>query len=192
MNINLKDVPLEMLISELQSRGLSPTFLSTKSYDSLPLLQEDKENFVIKNNQYETFMLTTLGGKQKKFNFRIEDSNIIIDRIDAGIQDILPIETLYSVMQKLADGNRFYLANNVQALQLGLEKPGFGRSLFEQTGDIKLAQASSQLAAILRGCNLFSWDGLKKNMTFSVLHMPSTPFELTQILFEFQQKLSNH
>jgi hypothetical protein len=191
-NINLKDVPLELLIAELQSRGLSPTFLSTKNHDQLPLLQEDKDNLIIQNNQYEKSMLTTLGGKNKPFNFHIQDDNIVIDRLEAGIQDVLPIETLYSVMQKLkTEGNNFPLASNVQFLKLGVEKPGLGSSVYEATGDVKLAQASSQLAAILRGCNVLGWDGLKRAMSFTILHMPSSAFELSQILIVYQKNLSN-
>jgi hypothetical protein len=176
--INLSDIPLEALIEELQLRGLSPTFLS-KSYEPSRLLKEENKA-----------MLTTLGGRSRQFNFSIEDGNIIIDRIDAGIQDVLPIETLYSVIQKL-NGSRFSLSNNVKLLKLGQEKEGFGTVLFAETGgNVTLAQSSSQLAAILKGCGLFTWNGLRRSMEFTILHMPSSAFELTKILIEFQKNLS--
>ncbi|RIZ64937.1 MAG: hypothetical protein D0531_12160 [Methylococcales bacterium] len=187
-NNELQEFPTEALILELKKRGLSPTFLSFPENLLSPVI-ETPANKEIKIEK-EIGMLQTLGGKMKQFNFHIQGSNLFIDRIDSKIQDIVPIDMLYTILLKLPENDYFPLANNVQYLKMGTEKYGFGTLLYaESGGNLTLAQSSSQIVAILTGCKILIWNNLKRNMLFHIANLPQNASELLESLTNYQKSL---
>jgi len=182
-NNELQKFTTESLILELNKRGISPTFLAFSENLSSPVIE------VPVNKEIEG-MLVTLGGKEKQFNFYIQDRNLIIDRIDSKIQDIVPIDMLYAVLSKLYNNYDFPLANNVQYLKMGTEKHGFGSLLYaESGGNLTLAQSSSQIVAILTGCKILIWNQYKRNMLFHIATMPQNASELLEFLKNYHKTL---
>lgn len=133
-------------------------------------------------------------GKAHEFVFQIENRELIIDRIEAGIHDIVPIDMLYAVLVALKEtfGNtEFPLANNVESLNKKKERDGFGKFLYEQNGGKEThAQCSSQLAPILNGAGVFTWNEKRRNMAFTISKMPKDADDLLQILSQYKHDVA--
>lgn len=59
------------------------------------------------------------------------------------------------------------LANNVETMYSGTEKPGLGMSIFElRPGDTFHAQGASYLGVVLEKVGIFEWNGQKRGIAW--------------------------
>lgn len=182
-NLNLKNVSLEEMINEIIFRGFSITLapISSQSYVDNKSVRYDSiiqvENHIRSGN--------TLGGKARAFTWYISDSVLIIDRTDAGIRDVFPLEELLRLVENLQNTfgtDYFPLANNLQKLANGDEKRGLGKLIYEMTGNVTKAQSASQLVVILKECGILEWNGLKKGMEMRLTNIPNDLNQLQEYL----------
>ncbi|MGZ9241819.1 MAG: hypothetical protein ACXW6K_15165 [Candidatus Binatia bacterium] len=136
-------------------------------------------------------IFTTLGGKEKRFYWEIKDGILEIERIDANIKDHLELTLLLDVLHELHEkfkDDEFPLANNVQKLKEGSEIEGIGSLIYKKTQNVALAQSASQLAAILTHCEIFKWNGKRKNIGLSFVNCPKTLEELLSRLLSIKNR----
>jgi hypothetical protein len=169
-----QDFELIQAIRTILNNGISitlhpPTKNSTKNTGSEQIYTNEEQIF------------TTLGGKAKQFQWEIKDGILEIERIDANIKDHLELTLLLDVLHELHEkfkDDEFPLANNVQKLKEGSEIEGIGSLIYKKNQNVALAQSASQLAAILTHCEIFKWNGKRKNIGLSFLNCPKTLEEL--------------
>ncbi len=117
--------------------------------------------------------LRTLGEKNKLFQWRfLSNEPLTIRRFFAdGTEHITEFtaEEIEKVMAFVEEKGPVPLVNNVEKLHMDNERDGLGRFVFKTLRrDVLDAQATSQLAAIFVHVGLFSWNGLKRGMCFTV------------------------
>lgn len=182
-----QDLELIQAIKTILNNGISITLHppikdSTKNSGSEQIYTNEEQIF------------TTLGGKEKKFRWDINDGILEIERIDANIKDQLELTLLLDVLHELHErfkNDEFPLANNVQKLKEGSEIEGIGSLIYKKTQNVALAQSASQLAAILTHCEIFSWNGKRKNIGLSFLNCPKTLEELRSRLLSTKPSYPN-
>ncbi len=187
---SLKKATLEQLINEINNRGFSVMFNAPPTSSQFILDNggiESDSNHSIKNNLSEQKRNgNTLGGKARAFTWYISDNSIlIIDRTDAGIRDVFPLEELLILLKKLHEtfGTSYFpLANNLKKLADGDEIPGLGKLIYEMTKNVTKAQSASQLVVILKECGILRWNGHKKGMKMCLTKIPNDLNELLEYL----------
>lgn len=115
---------------------------------------------------------TTLGGKSKIFWWKIdEESNIHIKRIfdfKNEKKELIKIATAYELNQLddyMKDGSWKYIANNVENLALGTEKPGIGIFLYDNLNwSGTEAQLSGHLGVIFYKSGTWDYNGKKRGI----------------------------
>jgi hypothetical protein len=187
--MTLEDHDLELIqaIRTILAKGISIT-LHPPAKDST----KNPGSEQIYTNEEQIF--TTLGGKEKKFRWDIKNGILEIERIDANIKDQLELTLLLDVLHELHErfkNNEFPLANNVQKLKEGSEIEGIGSLIYAKTQNVIMAQSASQLGAILTHCEVFKWNGKRKNIRFSFLNCPKTLEELRSKLLSIKNRQSS-
>lgn len=191
----LEQLTLEQLITEINRRGLSvtfhaPVYNSQVRFDSEDMTVDSSSNTENSGSEKRTpgIPSRTLGGRARPFTWYVNDNSIlIINRIDAGIRDIFPLEELLTLLQRLQEtfGTSYFpLANNLQKLHDGNEEPGLGQLINELTDNITKAQAASQLAAILRECGIFEWNGKQRGIEMRLINVPNNVNQLREYLLK--------
>ena len=132
----------------------------------------DAASFVLSDNEW--CILYTLGGKKKRFWFKLEpDKSITIARrfnhksgLTKSIYTISKSE-INSIHSYLNNGNA-PLANNVHKLANGTEKEGIGKFLYEQLDwkSTTKCQLASQLASIFFYAGIWGYNGNSRGMEF--------------------------
>lgn len=182
-----QDIELIQAIRTILNNGISIT-LHPPATD----ITKNSEAEQIYTNDVQIY--TTLGGKEKKFRWDIKDGILEIERIDANIKDQLELTLLLDVLHELYErfkNDEFPLANNVQKLKEGIEIEGIGSFIYAKNQNVALAQSASQLAAILTHCEIFSWNGKRKNIGLSFLNCPKTLEELRSRLLSIKTSNPN-
>jgi hypothetical protein len=177
MNLQDQDIELIQAIKIILNKGISITLH--------PPTKDIPENVIPGQ------IFTTLGGKEKKFQWEVKEGILEIERIDANIKDHLELTLLLDVLHELHGrfkDDEFPLANNVQKLKEGSEIEGIGSLIYDKTQNVALAQSASQLAAILTHCEIFKWNGKRKNIRLSFLNCPKTLEELRSRLLSIKNR----
>ena len=111
-------------------------------------------------------MLHTRGGASKRKHFTYQhhpELQRITTTSEDGIAHTYSVEEIQRILQHLAArfGDAFFpLANNVQKLGAGTERPGLGTAvLAQQPGDTTHAQGASYLGVVLEQAGYFDWNG---------------------------------
>lgn len=127
----------------------------------------------------EYFRLKTRGGKHRIFGYRINSDTLIIENIN-NRQDVFGFKELYSILTELYrefGTDWFPLANNVQKMGNGTERPGLGCTILrKQPSDVTHAQAASYLGRIFEDIGLAQWNGKTRGIAWKLL-MPPPPLE---------------
>lgn len=186
---SIKKATLEQIITEINSRGFSVTFNAPVSipvyldnggmeYDSNPPI----ENHISDKRRNGN----TLGGRARAFTWYISDNSVlIIDRTDAGIRDVFPLEELLMLLKSLQEtfGTSFFpLANNLKKLADGDEISGLGKLIYEMTQNVTKAQSASQLVVILKECGILEWNGRQRGMKMRLTNVPNDVNQLREHL----------
>lgn len=114
-------------------------------------------------------LLTTLGGKNKPFKWRIdEECNIhIIRKFTNSSKEKISFDDLNKLDEYMNDGGWKDLANNIEKLANGTEKSGIGKFLYDELGyDATKSQLSSHLGAIFYYSKVWEFNGKMRGMKF--------------------------
>lgn len=133
-----------------------------------------KSDIMDKSINDRWFNETTLGGKSKPFLWKIDDGgNIHIKRkfnLENGEKDVEKVvnaNDLNRLDEYMADGKWKDLANNVQKLANGKEKPGIGKFLYDELGWTTTdAQLSSHLGVIFYRSKVWDYNEKMRGMQF--------------------------
>jgi hypothetical protein len=114
--------------------------------------------------------LDTLGGKEKLFEWEyIEHKGIVIKKKVSKkyIEIIFTDEDINKVLEFINNNGDVDLANSVTKMRDGTEKNGIGSFIYENLyRNETIAQASSQLVAILFKKGILGYNGKKRGMRF--------------------------
>lgn len=114
----------------------------------------------------------TLGGKAKPFYWKIDDKGSISIKRMFGNQEKLISQTvnaqeLGKIDKYLSDGGWKALANDVEKLKKGTEKPGIGKFMYDNLEMNEAeAQLSSHLGAIFSNAGAWLYNGKKRGIEF--------------------------
>ena len=133
----------------------------------------DREDSTSKPQNKAWAMETTLGAKEKPFEWRIDHNCFLsIQRRfeykskSKYVGKTIPQEELDQIHNYVSQG-WCCLANNVKNLKAGLEKEGIGSFLYNTLGWNETdSQLASQLAAIFTKAEVWQFNDKKKNMMF--------------------------
>lgn len=136
----------------------------------------DPENRASDQNEQPWVLETTLGAKEKPFEWRIDPNCFLSIRRrfeyksrSKYVEKTITPEELVKINNYVSQG-WCYLANNVEKLQAGTEKEGIGSFLYNTLGwDVTDSQLASQLAAIFSKSDAWHYDGKKRNMKFKAI-----------------------
>jgi|LGVF01.1.fsa_nt_gb hypothetical protein len=132
-------------------------------------------------------MLSTHGGKSKEFEweYNCNRDRLFIENEDGRIHmfDLPEIMEIIDWLVERFGTNWFPLANNVQKLGDGTEKPGLGMAILSQRPkDITHAQGSSYLGMVLENVNIFQWNGAMKGIQWRMIKQDWDAAEIRQLL----------
>ena len=135
-------------------------------------------------------MSETRGGKNKRKRFGWEydprTMRILIEKED-GRRHEFPVQEIESILRSLQAefGNGFFpLANNVEKLSNGSERPGLGKIILEQKpGDILHAQGASYLGVVMEECRYFEWNGRRRGIMWRLI---DNDFSIQTIITKLQ------
>lgn len=115
---------------------------------------------------------TTLGGKEKKFYWKIDsDLNLNIKRqfksVKTSTSNDLSVGQINQIVDYVSQNGEVTLSNNVMKLVKGTEKEGLGKFMLETFSlTTTAAQAASQLAALFVDAGIWKWNEKKRGMSF--------------------------
>ncbi|RLA73625.1 MAG: hypothetical protein DRG30_06035 [Epsilonproteobacteria bacterium] len=130
------------------------------------------QSFVVDEKDDGYCLAFTLGGKHKRFWWKIDEncSITIIRKFNSGSGKItLDIFTEKEIenIQQFINGNKIPLANNVEKIKDGTEKEGLGRFLYEQLNkNTTQAQLASHISAIFYYAGIWDYNRQVRNMLF--------------------------
>lgn len=140
---------------------------------------------VNKNNEQTTFVpnyydewlhSTTLGGKAKSFWWKLDKSSTL--HIKRNFNDskneiikIISQEELEKINNFMITGEWIDLANNVEKLNMGTEKSGIGKFLYESLSwSVTDAQLASQLGVVFLLAGCWIHNGMKRGIKFQKIN----------------------
>jgi len=94
-----------------------------------------------------------------KFDWPSSSLVITNDRRRIDVFPLSEVEAILERFQTRFGSDWFPLANNVEKMGDGTEKPGFGMTIMELTGNVTHAQASSYLGPLLESLGYLEWNG---------------------------------
>lgn len=158
---------------------------SNELYDHVKTLKTE----TLKNKRNAgrgSMRLSTRGFKEISFDFSY-DRPILTIRNEKNRHDLFPLSRIVEILDSLYaqfELEFFPLANNVQLLGSGDERPGFGRTIYDLNGrDTKNAQAASYLGPLLESIGILKWNGIRKGIEWHLLNPPPpTIDELEELL----------
>ena len=132
------------------------------------------------------FRLETRGGaRARQFGYHF-NGRVLHIRTERNRHDEFPLEELHFIVNRLVAqfGNGWFpLANNVQKLGDGSERPGLGQTILEaRPRDITHAQAGSYLGVILEDLGLTTWNGKNRGIEWRLEGKVPTVESLTDRL----------
>ena len=179
---NLSNFDLSDLVMAINNKGFSVELRAMPKDNNLSNLSKNQNQKLLKDKWLED---VTLGGKAKPFKWRIKEENLEVSRADDKIYNIFSFDEILNVFNQLEKNfkdDEIPLSNNVKKLQDKSEQPGFGETIYRLTGDIKKAQAASQLAKIFIKSNLFSYNNKKIGIKLKLINSPTNSNELISFL----------
>ena len=124
-------------------------------------------------------------GKNVRFDWFLVGDTLTIKN-ERGRIHKYQLDELVSIIEWLHDEfgtGWFPLANNVQKLGNGTEKPGLGVAILNQSpDDIEHAQGSSYLGVILDHCGVFNWNGKRRGIQWRIERYIDTKDQLRNLL----------
>jgi hypothetical protein len=125
----------------------------------------------------ENLSFGTKGGKQIPFKSWMEGENLMMCNINglAHKFDLNEIIGVLKDLEKNVSNGEFHggwipLANNVELMNGGGEKNGFGMAILrQQPGEILHAQGASYLGPILEEINVLEWNGRRKGICWRLV-----------------------
>ena len=146
-------------------------YLKTK-YSSKLMKKNINVSIQIDENYDDYCLAFTLGGKHKKFWWKInEDDSLVIIRKFNSDNGKITLETftakeIENIQQFINDTN-IPLANNVQKIKDGTEKEGLGKFLYEKLNkNTTQAQLASHISTIFYHSSIWGYNGKKRGMLF--------------------------
>ena len=114
----------------------------------------------------------TLGGKAKNFRWKLDEvGDLLIERKFKNSSKVeiskIPVDELERIINYVGSDNWIDLANNVEKLKKGEEKPGIGRFMYDELGyNETQCQTASQLGPVLTNAGIWEYNGKKRNIQF--------------------------
>ena len=114
-------------------------------------------------------MATTHGGRSRDFDWKVRNKILVIES-ESGMHHEYSLREIFSIIRELRAtfGERWIpLANNVEKMYWGTEKPGLGMTIFQnRPGDTMHAQGASYLGVVLERVGIFEWNDQKKGIAW--------------------------
>ena len=86
----------------------------------------------------------------------------------------------------------FPLANNVELMHRGEERPGLGMAILKGTPhDISHAQGSSYLGVVLEEAGVLEWNGERRGIQWRLKILPETKADLIEMIEKCETKTSS-
>jgi hypothetical protein len=134
------------------------------------------ENRTSNQNEQPWILGTTLGAKEKHFEWRVDDNCFLSIRRRFELKTGSRIEEKTISPNEIGQINNLVsqgwccLANNVKKLRAGTEKDGIGSFLYNTLGWNETdSQLASQLAALFTKAGVWHYDSKKINMQFKAI-----------------------
>ena len=123
-------------------------------------------------------MSVTHGGrKAKQFRWALARGFVIIEN-ENGLVHRFAVPEIHQILCGLYDQFRdlwIPLANNVERMYRGNEKPGLGLAIYTaRPGDTLHAQGASYLGVVLEETGVFEWNGKAKGIAWRFLSRPTS------------------
>ena len=133
----------------------------------------------------------THGGRRKAFGWQLVGKNIVIKNVE-NREHIYPVSEIFLTIQWLHEKFQmgwFPLANNVELLYRGEERPGLGMAILKWTpDDISHAQGSSYLGVVLEEVGVFEWNGERRGIQWRFKNVPETKTKLVEMIEDCETK----
>ena len=119
---------------------------------------------------YADVMAITHGGpnQAKRFDWHFDASNqSLVIRNEAGRVLVYPLGDLVNLLSRLEatfGANEFTLANNVETMGAGAERPGLGMTLMSIKPNTTYAQGASYLGVVLEELGYLCWNGRSRGI----------------------------
>ncbi len=127
------------------------------------------------------------GGGSKSFRWSWDGAVVHICR-ENGWDDRFPVVEVAAILRSLEDQFRwewFPLANNVEKMRNGTEKPGLGMTILNiRPDEVRHAQASSYLGVVFEHLGLAKWNGKSRRIEWRLNGKAPTIWELAARLSE--------
>lgn len=127
----------------------------------------------------------THGHRSRKFEWSVKGDALFIQN-ESGIQHTYVLEEVLSILRSLSKefGKEWFpLANNVEEMYHGDEKPGLGMTIYNMNpGDTLHAQGSSYLGVVLEEVGILEWNREKRGIFWRLLNYPDGRSTLKKIL----------
>ena len=133
-------------------------------------------------------MTVTHGGRSRNFDWTVQDGEILIQS-ESGMHHRYALGEILTIIRELRatfGGSWIPLANNVEKMYSGTERPGLGMAIFRlQPGDTVHAQGASYLGVVLEKIGIFEWNGQKKGIAWRLRNDLDDIESLESLLREF-------
>ena len=107
-------------------------------------------------------MSVTHGGRARKFDWSFIEGHLVIQS-ESGMEHSYSLDEVHEIVKSLHStfgDNWFPLANNVEKMYSGTERPGLGTAIYKlRPGDTTHSQGASYLGVILEEVGVFEWNG---------------------------------
>lgn len=119
-------------------------------------------------------MSVTHGGRARKFDWSVKDRQLLIQS-ESGMQHSYSLDEVLTIVRSLhaTFGEEWFpLANNVEKMYSGTEKPGLGSEIYRlRIGDTTHAQGASYLGVILEEVGVFEWNGEMRGICWRICNL---------------------